>query len=114
MLNVKQNSPGRGFNISLLHLVLMTSVIASNTGVEMLKNMGKIDRTLRFSLVLILLWLGLYVLQGLEGNGIGIIVAIISLIPFATSTTGYCPVFRWFNIHSLSRKERDLYGDPTK
>jgi hypothetical protein len=102
------------FNISLLYLVLMTSVITSNTGVEMIRNIGKIDRTLRFSLALILVWLGLYVLQGLEGNVFGIIVAAISLIPFATSTTGYCPVFQWVNINSLSKKERDLFGDPSE
>lgn len=42
----------------------------------MIKNVGKIDRTLRFLLALALIWIGLFVLKGKEGNIIGIIVAV--------------------------------------
>jgi hypothetical protein len=78
----------------------------------MIKNVGKIDRTLRFVLGLFLVWLGLFVMNGKEGNIIGILVAIISLMPFYMTFTGSCFVFRWFKIHSLSKSECQRYGDP--
>ena len=80
----------------------------------MIINVGKIDRTLRFLLGIFLIWLGLYVFNGLEGSIIGILVAAVSLMPFYMTATGSCFVFRWFNIHSLSKKELDKYGDPRK
>ncbi len=82
--------------------------------IVMTRNIGKLDRTFRFLLALLLLWLGLIGLQGLEGRALGIAVALISVIPFATSTTASCFVFRWLNKHSLSKRECELYGDPTK
>jgi len=78
----------------------------------MIKNVGKIDRTLRFLLSLFLIWLGVFVLNGKDGNVIGILVALISLLPFYMTFTGSCFVFRWFKIHSLSNKECEIYGQP--
>jgi len=78
----------------------------------MIKNVGKIDRTLRFMLGLILIWLGIFVLKGKEGNLIGMFVALSSLLPFYMTFTGSCFVFRWFKIHSLSDKECKMYGKP--
>ena len=78
----------------------------------MIKNVGKIDKTLRFLLGLILVWLGLFVLNGKEGSVVGILVAIISLMPFYMALTGSCFVFRWFKIHSLSKKEYQNHGNP--
>jgi len=80
----------------------------------MIKNVGKIDRTLRFLLGLFLVWLGLFEMNGKEGDLIGILVAIISLMPFYMSFTGSCFVFRWFKTHSLSKKECEIYGPPYK
>jgi hypothetical protein len=82
--------------------------------IVMTRNIGKLDRIFRFLLALLLLWLGLIGLQGLEGRALGIAVALMSVIPFATSTTASCFVFRWLNKHSLSKRECELYGDPTK
>ena len=78
----------------------------------MIRNVGKIDRTLRFLLGLFLVWLGVFVLNGKEGDVIGILVALISLLPFYMTLTGSCFVFRWFKIHSLSNKECEIYGQP--
>ena len=78
----------------------------------MLKNVGKIDRTLRLILGLFLIWFGLFVLNGIEGKIIGILVAIISLLPFYMTITRSCFVFRWFKIHSLSKSEYKRSGDP--
>ncbi|MGL1887960.1 MAG: DUF2892 domain-containing protein [Reichenbachiella sp.] len=77
-----------------------------------MKNVGKIDRTLRFLLGLALIWIGLFVLNGKDGNVIGIIVAVCSLLPFYMTITGSCFVFRWFKIHSFSKKECQIYGSP--
>ena len=78
----------------------------------MIKNVGKFDRTLRFLLGLFLVWLGLFVMHGTEGNPLGILVAVISLMPFYMVYTGSCFVFRWTKIHSLSKREREKYGPP--
>ena len=80
----------------------------------MTKNVGKIDRILRFLLGLLLIWIGLFILNGKDGNMIGIIVAVISLMPFYMVFTGSCFVFRWFKIHSLSKSECHRHGDPYK
>ena len=78
----------------------------------MIKNVGKIDRLLRFLLAIFLMWLGLFLLNGKEGNVVGILVALLSLLPFYMTFTGSCFVFRWFKIHSLSKSECKTYGDP--
>ncbi len=78
----------------------------------MVKNVGKTDRILRFFLGLILIWLGLFVFNGIEGNILGILVALVSIMPFYMSITQSCFVFRWLKIYSLSKKEFDKYGEP--
>ncbi len=78
----------------------------------MIKNVGKIDRALRLLLGLFLVWLGVFVLNGKEGNVIGILVVLVSLMPFYMAITSSCFVFRWFKIHSLSKKECEIYGQP--
>ena len=79
-----------------------------------MKNVGKIDRTLRFLLGLSLVGLGLFVLNGKQGNILGILVALTSLLPFYMAVTQSCFVFRWLKTHSLSKTECELYGDPYK
>lgn len=78
----------------------------------MVRNVGKVDRILRFLFSILLNWLGLIIFNGLNGNIFGLLIALIAIIPFTMSVTGSCPVFKWFHIHSLSKKEFDRYGDP--
>ena len=78
----------------------------------MIKNVGKVDRSLRFLLGLFLIWMGLFELDGKQGDWIGILVAVLSILPFYMALSGSCFVFRWFKIHSLSKTERELYGKP--
>ncbi len=78
----------------------------------MIKNVGWIDRSLRFLLAMFLLWLGLWKLHGMEGNIIGITVAVCSLLPLYMVLTGSCFVFRWFKIHTLSKSECKVHGEP--
>ncbi len=78
----------------------------------MIRNMGKIDRISRFVVALVLLWAGLFPLQGLEGDITGLVVTMLSLMPFFTSTTAFCPLFKWTGIHTLSKRELAEHGDP--
>jgi len=78
----------------------------------MIKNVGWIDRVLRFLLGLFLVWTGLFLLKGIDGNGLGIVIALISLMPFYMAITRSCFVFRWIKVHSLSRRECEIYGQP--
>ena len=79
---------------------------------DMKKNVGQIDRVLRFLLGIFLIWFGVFFLNGKEGTAVGILVAISSLLPFYISLTRSCFVFRWFKIHSLSKKECKIQGRP--
>ena len=78
----------------------------------MKKNVGRVDQILRFLLGLFLVWLGIIILKGKDGNAIGIAVAAVSLMPFYIALTRSCFVFRWFKTHSLSKKECEIYGAP--
>ncbi len=77
-----------------------------------MRNVGKIDRSLRFLLGVFLVWLGLWGLEGLTGNLLGILMALAALLPFYMTFTASCFVFRWFKIHSLSKSESARYGSP--
>ena len=72
-----------------------------------MKNVGLIDRTLRFLLGVSLVFIGLFWMDGIHGQVPGIIIAICSLLPFYMALTASCFVFRWLKIHSLSQKECD-------
>jgi len=66
----------------------------------------------RFCLGIFLLRLGLVKLDGLQGDMLGIVVALVELLPFTMSVTASCFVFRWFHIHSFSKKELEIHGTP--
>jgi hypothetical protein len=72
----------------------------------MKKNVGRLDQVLRFFLGLFLLWLGLIKYQGLNGSKPGIIIALLSVIPFTISAARSCPVFTLLNISSIPKKKR--------
>lgn len=75
-------------------------------------NVGTFDRIMRFLLAIFLLCLGLFILNGMRGNSLGIIIASLAAIPLYFSITRRCIVFYWFNIHSLSKNELERYGNP--
>ena len=79
--------------------------IDNGKDVYMEMNVGNIDATLRFLFGIFLIWLGLFYMNGIEGELGGIIVALISIAPFTFSLTRKCPVFYWLNISSISRKK---------
>ncbi len=65
----------------------------------MLINVGSTVPAMRFILALLLLYLGLFVLKGLEGKLIGILIAMTSLLSLYMVITRSCFVFPWLNIH---------------
>jgi hypothetical protein len=69
------------------------------------KNMGRLDRTLRFIVGVTLIPIGLLVLGGWQGNLIGVLVAAFALLPLVTSLTGFCPVYVPFGISTLDREQ---------
>ena len=74
----------------------------------MQKNVGNFDAILRYIFGIFLLWLGLFKLDGLEGNTSGILVAIFSLIPFTIATTRKCPVFSILKISSIPKNKKEV------
>ena len=70
------------------------------------ENVGSLDALLRLLLGLFLVFLGLFILKGKEGNVFGILVSVCSLLPFYMATTRRCFVFRFLKISSIPRKKR--------
>ena len=69
------------------------------------KNMGQIDRTVRFVVGLALVPIGLLLLGGWHGNLVGILVTAFALLPILTGLTGYCPGYIPFGISTLGRQQ---------
>jgi hypothetical protein len=67
------------------------------------KNMGNLDAAIRILLAVVLIYLGLFILDGLEGSLTGIIVALVSIIPIYFAITRKCIVFKWFNLSSIPK-----------
>ena len=72
----------------------------------MKENVGNLDSNIRFILGIFLIWLGLFHLNGIEGDLKGILIALISIAPFTVSFTRKCPVFHLLKISSLSNKNK--------
>jgi len=70
------------------------------------KNMGRLDRTLRAIVGVALVPIGLFALGGWQGTLIGLLVTAFALLPFATSLTGFCPVYVPFGISTLDREQQ--------
>lgn len=77
-------------------------------------NVGIVDRILRVLLGICLMAIGLIWLKGLEGDILGIAISLFAILPLFMAFTRKCIVFHWLNIHSLSKKEKDIFGDPCK
>ncbi len=76
------------------------------------RNMGVLDRTLRFVVGAALIPVGLVALSGWQGNLIGVLVAAFALIPLATSLTGFCPAYVPFGISTIGGAQRTGVRDP--
>lgn len=65
------------------------------------RNMGRLDRTLRFLVGVALILIGLFALRGAQGSLSGIVVAAIAVMPILTAMTGFCPGYVPFGISTL-------------
>jgi len=68
------------------------------------KNMGQLDRTLRFVVGVALIPIRLFALGGWQGNPIGILAAVSGVAPLlVTSLIGFCPGYIPFGISTINR-----------
>jgi hypothetical protein len=70
------------------------------------KNIGLLDRTVRFIVGVVLIPIGLLLLGGWQSNLTGVIIAVFALLPIVTSLTGFCPVYIPFGISTLGKEQR--------
>jgi hypothetical protein len=71
------------------------------------KNVGNVDAAIRILVAVFLIYLGLFVLDGLEGNLTGIIVTVVSIIPIYFAVTRKCILFKLFNISSIPKSKAE-------
>ena len=70
------------------------------------KNMGRLDRILRFIVGVTLIPIALFALGGWQGNLVGALVAAFALWLLLTSLTGFCPGYIPFGISTLDREHK--------
>jgi hypothetical protein len=76
------------------------------------RNVGILDRIVRIVLGAVLLPAGLFVLGGLQGSVLGLLIAGFGVLGLVTGSTGYCPLYVPFGISTLE-KERELIAKCT-
>lgn len=65
------------------------------------RNEGILDRIARVTLGLVLLPTGLFLLGGLQGNLLGLVVTGLGAIGLITGATGVCPSYTLFGFSTL-------------
>jgi len=68
------------------------------------QNVGRLDRTLRLVAGVVIILIGLSLLNGWQGDPIGIVVATLGLVPLVTGLTGFCPGYVPFGITTIARE----------
>jgi len=71
------------------------------------KNVGGVDAFMRVVLGVVLIFIGMFLLGGVNGSLLGIIVALISLVPFYMAVTRKCFVFKLFNLSTMPRRDHE-------
>jgi hypothetical protein len=71
------------------------------------RNVCILDRILRVALGTVLLPAGLFLLSGVQGSIIGLVVAGLGGIGLTTGITGVCPMYSLLGINTLE-KEKEL------
>ncbi|RTE52388.1 DUF2892 domain-containing protein [Arenibacter aquaticus] len=69
----------------------------------MKKNMGNLDRILRFMVAAVLVWL---FYTGTISGIWGILLVVLAVVFFLTSLMGFCPLYRPFGIRTCNMKEQ--------
>jgi hypothetical protein len=68
------------------------------------RNVGRLDRSVRFIAGVALVAIGLLPLGGWQGNSTGVDVALFALLPLATGLFGFCPTYALFGISTQGEK----------
>ena len=68
------------------------------------KNVGNIDRYIRFALGIILLMSGIYFITQ-DNLGLGIGLSVFSLVPLVTGTAGTCPIWSLLGVNTNSQSK---------
>jgi uncharacterized membrane protein len=71
----------------------------------MKRNLGTIERIIRFILGAALLLGGLLMLGGLSGNIIGIVASVVGIILIATAAISWCPIWQALGINTHKKEE---------
>lgn len=71
------------------------------------RNEGILDRIVRVALALVFLPTGIFLLGGLQGSVLGLVVAGLGVLALITGITGVCPLYIPFGISTLE-KEKEL------
>jgi hypothetical protein len=69
------------------------------------RNEGIIDRTLRVILATVLLLVGLFLLGGLQGTVLGLVIAGFGSLALITGLSGVCPLYIPFGISTLEKEK---------
>ncbi|MDH4261653.1 MAG: DUF2892 domain-containing protein [Spirochaetia bacterium] len=77
----------------------------SNLIDEIKKNMGSKERMIRISVGLILAGTGIFYFGGKNGEILGVVIALLGLLPLISGLFNYCPLYaaRWFKDKKTSR-----------
>jgi hypothetical protein len=67
------------------------------------KNEGPVDRAIRIVVGIVLLPAGLFLLDGLQGSVVGLVVAAFGLVGLVTGATGRCPLYVLFGFTTVKR-----------
>lgn len=70
------------------------------------RNEGTLDRAIRLALAAVLLPTGLVALGGLQGNWLGLLVALPGVLGLVSGVTGFCPLYVPFGISTLEPEKR--------
>lgn len=76
------------------------------------RNIGRLDRRVRFISSFLLLIIGLWLFNGAAMDPVGLSISIFSGIIMLTAISAYCPICHLFRIHTLDQEEQDTYGSP--
>ncbi len=67
------------------------------------RNEGAVDRAVRLVVGVVLLPGGLFLLDGLQGGVVGLVLAAIGLLGLVSGTTGFCPLYLPFGFSTTAQ-----------
>ncbi len=73
---------------------------------NMTKNVGSIDKIVRFVLGAVMMLAGLLALGGLSGNILGIVLAAVGAFVIFTAAVGWCPIWMALGINTTKSGEK--------